>query len=133
MNLNKSTLSESPTLNNKVSKVAAGDKVSIVTPITKVSPATPKVAKLSRGVAKSDNGSPSPLQSSRVSFDRSPGSAPSKPVLDRRSPKLSTTPDVRITFLFFALSVAVAYKFCPLYIVICYVRQSPCDYHWNVV
>ncbi|XP_074350278.1 WEB family protein At3g02930, chloroplastic-like [Apium graveolens] len=93
LNLNKSTLSETPTPNSKVSKVAPNDKVSSVTPITKVSPATPKVAKLSRGVVKSENGLASPLQSSRVSVDRSPGSVTSKPIVDRRSPKLSTTPD----------------------------------------
>lgn len=100
LNLNKSTLSETPTPNSKVSKVAPNDKVSGGTPITKVSPATPKVAKLSRGVAKLENGSASPLQSSRVSVDRSPGSVTSKPVVDRRSPKISTTPDVRFTFPF---------------------------------
>ncbi|KAK1366335.1 WEB family protein, chloroplastic [Heracleum sosnowskyi] len=99
LNLNKSTLSETPTPNGKVSKVAPNDKVSSVTPITKVSPATPKVAKLSRGVVKSDNGSASPLPSSRVSVDRSPGSVTSKPVVDRRSPKLSTTPDKQPTRL----------------------------------
>ncbi|KAK3020315.1 hypothetical protein RJ639_046527 [Escallonia herrerae] len=61
----------------------------------KASPATPRVSKLSRGVAKSETDSPSPLQKSRLSVDRSPRSITSKPApsVDRHSPKLSTTPD----------------------------------------
>ncbi|CAK7333651.1 unnamed protein product [Dovyalis caffra] len=63
------------------------------TPPSKPSPATPRVSKLSRGVAKSESDSPSPLQSSRLSIDRSPRSISSKPTVDRRTPKLtSTTP-----------------------------------------
>ncbi|CAA2983507.1 WEB family At3g02930, chloroplastic-like [Olea europaea subsp. europaea] len=57
------------------------------------SPATPGVSKSSRGVAKSDADSASPLQNSRLSVDRSPKLITPKPVVDRRSPKLSTTPD----------------------------------------
>ncbi|PIM98421.1 hypothetical protein CDL12_29098 [Handroanthus impetiginosus] len=62
------------------------------TPNAKVSPATPRVTKSSRGLAKSDADSASPLQNSRLSVDRSPRSVPSKPTVDRRSPKLSTPP-----------------------------------------
>ncbi|GMP25298.1 hypothetical protein CsSME_00002237 [Camellia sinensis var. sinensis] len=63
----------------------------------KASPATPRVSKLSRGVAKSDADSPSPLQNSRLSVDRSPRSANSKPTVDRRSPRLATPPDKQPT------------------------------------
>ncbi|KAJ6877532.1 hypothetical protein NC651_030320 [Populus alba x Populus x berolinensis] len=60
---------------------------------SKPSPATPRVSKLSRGVAKSESDSPSPLQSSRLSVDRSPRSINSKPTIDRRVPKVtSATP-----------------------------------------
>ncbi|KAF5450636.1 hypothetical protein F2P56_030968 [Juglans regia] len=59
----------------------------------KASPATPRVARPSRGVAKSESDSPSPLQSSRLSVDRSPRSVPSKPTIERRSPKLATPPE----------------------------------------
>lgn len=59
-------------------------------PISKTSPATPRVSKLNRGVAKSETDSPSPLQTTRASVERSPRSVPSKPALDRRSPKTST-------------------------------------------
>ncbi|KAL4557277.1 hypothetical protein LXL04_035450 [Taraxacum kok-saghyz] len=58
-------------------------------PISKTSPATPRVSKLNRGVAKSEIDSPSPLQTTRASVERSPRSVPSKPALDRRSPKTS--------------------------------------------
>ncbi|KAK8593831.1 hypothetical protein V6N13_042600 [Hibiscus sabdariffa] len=62
---------------------------------SKVSPATPKVAsKLSRGLAKSEPDSPSPLQSTRRSIERSPRpSLDSKPTVDQRSPKVATTPE----------------------------------------
>ncbi|XP_071712049.1 WEB family protein At3g02930, chloroplastic-like [Rutidosis leptorrhynchoides] len=60
-------------------------------PISKTSPATPRVSKLARGVAKSETDSPSPLQSTRASVERSPR-IPSKPALERRSPKISTPP-----------------------------------------
>ncbi|KAG2708849.1 hypothetical protein I3760_05G211800 [Carya illinoinensis] len=59
----------------------------------KASPATPRVARLSRGVAKLESDSPSPLQSSRLSVDRSPRSVPLKPTIERRSPKLATPPE----------------------------------------
>ncbi|KAK1285699.1 WEB family protein [Acorus calamus] len=61
----------------------------------KLSPATPRVNKLGRTPSKTDPNSHSPLQNSRLSVDRSPRSADSKPTIDRRSPKISTTTDVR--------------------------------------
>ncbi|CAI9774246.1 unnamed protein product [Fraxinus pennsylvanica] len=67
------------------------------TPNQKASPATPRVNKPSRGIAKSEVDSPSPLQSSRLSVERSPRSVPSKPTLDRRSPKLTTPPEKKTT------------------------------------
>ncbi|PSS04571.1 WEB family protein [Actinidia chinensis var. chinensis] len=63
----------------------------------KASPATPRVSKLTRGVAKSDADSPSPLQNPRLSVDRSPRSINSKPTVDRRSPKLATPPEKQPT------------------------------------
>ncbi|KAL4351617.1 hypothetical protein GQ457_06G024200 [Hibiscus cannabinus] len=62
---------------------------------TKVSPATPRVAsKVSRGLAKPEPGSPSPLQSTRHSGDRSQRlSLNSKPTVERRSPKVATPPE----------------------------------------
>ncbi|GMI94243.1 hypothetical protein like AT5G16730 [Hibiscus trionum] len=56
---------------------------------SKVSPSTPRVAsKLSKGLAKSEAVSPSPLQSTRHSVDRSlRSSLNSKPLIDRKSPK----------------------------------------------
>ncbi|XP_076900572.1 WEB family protein At5g16730, chloroplastic-like [Bidens hawaiensis] len=56
------------------------------TPISKSSPATPRVSQLARGVAKPETDSPSPLQSTRAS----PRPAASKP---SRSPKISTPAD----------------------------------------
>ncbi|CAA2981791.1 WEB family At3g02930, chloroplastic-like [Olea europaea subsp. europaea] len=68
------------------------------TPNKKASPATPRVSKPSRGISKSEVDSPSPLQqSSLFSVDRSPRSVPSKPTLDRRSPKFTTPPDKKAT------------------------------------
>ncbi|GMH29522.1 hypothetical protein Nepgr_031365 [Nepenthes gracilis] len=55
--------------------------------------ATPKVAKTMRGVTKSDSDSPSPFQNHRLSIDRSPRTVTSKPVIDRRSPRVSTPPE----------------------------------------
>ncbi|KAK1366336.1 WEB family protein, chloroplastic [Heracleum sosnowskyi] len=99
-NLNKSTLVETlnskastETPNNKASDLTPTNKASNVNNTTKVSPATPRIPKLSRGIAKSETDSPSPLQSSRLSIDRSPKTVTSKTSVDRRSPKLSTTPD----------------------------------------
>ncbi|KAE8677767.1 F-box protein CPR30-like [Hibiscus syriacus] len=62
---------------------------------TKVSPATPRVAsKVSRGLAKPEPGSPSPLQSARNSADRSQIlSLNSTPTVVRRSPKVATPPE----------------------------------------
>ncbi|XP_044483345.1 WEB family protein At3g02930, chloroplastic-like [Mangifera indica] len=62
-----------------------------VTP-SKPSPATPKVSKLSRGVAKSEVDSPSSVQNAGLSVDQSPRSINSKPMIDRRSPKVTTAP-----------------------------------------
>lgn len=98
--MNKSTLVETP--NSKALTETPNNKASDLTPTNKafsinnkkVSPATPRIPKLSRGITKSETDSPSPLQSSRLSIDRSPGSVTSKPLVDRRSPKLGTTPDV---------------------------------------
>ncbi|KAJ6291193.1 hypothetical protein OIU76_023285 [Salix suchowensis] len=59
------------------------------TPPSKPSPATPRVSQLSRGVSKSESDSPYPLQSSRLSVDRSPRSINSKPTIDRRTPKVT--------------------------------------------
>ena len=63
----------------------------------KASPATPRVSKPGRGVAKSESDSPSPLQNSRLSVDRSPRTVTSKPAIERRSPKIATPPEVSIT------------------------------------
>ncbi|XP_065852191.1 WEB family protein At5g16730, chloroplastic-like [Euphorbia lathyris] len=60
---------------------------------SKATPATPRVSKLSRGVTKSDPDSPSPVQNSRLSIDRSPRSITSKPIADRRSSKIITPPE----------------------------------------
>ncbi|KAK4403770.1 WEB family protein, chloroplastic [Sesamum angolense] len=67
------------------------------TPNTKVSPATPRISKSSRGIAKPDADSASPLPNARHSVERSPRSIPSKPTVERRSPKLSTPPDKKPT------------------------------------
>lgn len=69
------------------------------TPNSKVSPATPKVSKLSSrgGVTKSATDSPSPLQSTRISVDRSPRSVASKPTVERKPMKLGTPPDKKPT------------------------------------
>ncbi|XP_071906966.1 WEB family protein At3g02930, chloroplastic isoform X2 [Coffea arabica] len=65
------------------------------TPNSKVSPATPKVSKLSSrgGVTKSATDSPSRLQSTRISLNLSPRSVASKPTVDRKPTKLGTPPD----------------------------------------
>ncbi|XP_071937068.1 WEB family protein At3g02930, chloroplastic-like isoform X2 [Coffea arabica] len=65
------------------------------TPNSKVSPATPKVSKLSSrgGVTKSATDSPSRLQSTRISVDLSPRSVASKPTVERKPTKLGTPPD----------------------------------------
>ncbi|KAF5442568.1 hypothetical protein F2P56_035212 [Juglans regia] len=56
----------------------------------KASPATPKVSRPSRGVAKSESDSASPLQNPRLSADRSPRSVTSKPTTERRSSRAAT-------------------------------------------
>ncbi|MBA0561784.1 hypothetical protein Golob_018582, partial [Gossypium lobatum] len=62
---------------------------------SKTSPATPRVAsKVSRGLVKPEPGSPSPLQSTSHSVDRSQRlSLNSKPTVDHRSPKVATPPE----------------------------------------
>nr|XP_027076476.1 WEB family protein At5g16730, chloroplastic-like [Coffea arabica] len=69
------------------------------TPNSKVSPATPKVSKLSSrgGVTKSATDSPSRLQSTRISLNLSPRSVASKPTVDRKPTKLGTPPDKKPT------------------------------------
>lgn len=63
-------------------------------PISKASPATPRVSKLGRGIAKSETDSPSPLPNVRSSVERLPRTVPSKPALDRRSPKTVSPAEV---------------------------------------
>ncbi|GMH09127.1 hypothetical protein Nepgr_010967 [Nepenthes gracilis] len=58
----------------------------------KAPPATPKIAKTSKGMTKSDADSPS-VQIPRLSIDRSPRSVTSKPMVDRRSNKVSAPPE----------------------------------------
>ncbi|GAB4858157.1 hypothetical protein Ancab_009554 [Ancistrocladus abbreviatus] len=62
-------------------------------PSHKAPPATPRVAKVSKGVTKSDADSPSPAQNPRLSIDRSPRSVTSKPTVDRRLSRVSTPPE----------------------------------------
>uniref|UniRef100_A0A2P2LKW3 WEB family protein At3g02930ic n=1 Tax=Rhizophora mucronata TaxID=61149 RepID=A0A2P2LKW3_RHIMU len=50
-------------------------------------------SKVSRGVVKSESDSSSPLQSSRLSVDRSPRSINSKPAIERRSVRVTTPPE----------------------------------------
>ncbi|CAI9106813.1 OLC1v1006041C1 [Oldenlandia corymbosa var. corymbosa] len=71
--------------------------LSETTPNSKPSTPSPRVSKVSSrvgGVTKSDADSPSPVQNPRISVDRSPRSVTSKPSIERKSSKLSTTPDV---------------------------------------
>ncbi|KAL5837077.1 hypothetical protein ACOSQ3_014246 [Xanthoceras sorbifolium] len=67
------------------------------TPSKSTTPATPRVSKPSRGVTKSEPDLHSPLQNSRLSVDRSPRSINSKPTIDRRSPKVTSTPPAKVT------------------------------------
>ncbi|GAV70057.1 DUF827 domain-containing protein [Cephalotus follicularis] len=60
---------------------------------TKTASAAPRIRKLSRGVTKSEPNSSSPLQNSRLSVDRSPRSVTSKPTIERRSQKVTTSTD----------------------------------------
>ncbi|XP_027354967.1 WEB family protein At5g16730, chloroplastic-like isoform X2 [Abrus precatorius] len=57
----------------------------------KASLATPR-AKVSKAVSKSESESPSPLQNSRHSVERSPRSVNSKPTVERKSPRPASTP-----------------------------------------
>ncbi|KAJ4720917.1 WEB family protein, chloroplastic [Melia azedarach] len=61
----------------------------------KPSPATPRVSKLGRGVTKPEPDSHSPHQNSRLSVERSPRTVNSKPSIERRSPKVATTPPAK--------------------------------------
>ncbi|TKY67878.1 putative WEB family protein [Spatholobus suberectus] len=58
----------------------------------KASMATPRGSKASKVVSKSESESPSPLQNSRLSVERSPRSVSSKPTVERKSPRPSSTP-----------------------------------------
>ncbi|PNX76276.1 proline transporter, partial [Trifolium pratense] len=58
----------------------------------KASLATPRVSKVSKVVSKSESDSPSPLQSSRLPVERSPRSVNSKPAVERKSAKATSTP-----------------------------------------
>ncbi|KFK25900.1 hypothetical protein AALP_AA8G177200 [Arabis alpina] len=72
--------------------MASKAKTETTTTPGKSSPATPRIAKLSRAVNKSEpNNSPSPTPSSRPSLDRS--SPNSKSSVERRSPKVPTPPE----------------------------------------
>ncbi|KAK7312145.1 hypothetical protein VNO77_35792 [Canavalia gladiata] len=59
---------------------------------SKPSLATPRVSKVSKVVSKSESESPSSLQNSRFSVERSPRSANSKPSVERKSPRPTSTP-----------------------------------------
>ncbi|KAL5099779.1 hypothetical protein RYX36_004106 [Vicia faba] len=60
--------------------------------------ATPRVSKVSKVVSKSETESPPSLQNSRLSVERSPRSVGSKPPVERKSAKAtSTTPDKQAT------------------------------------
>ncbi|KAJ8563347.1 hypothetical protein K7X08_031799 [Anisodus acutangulus] len=63
-----------------------------------LTPVTPRISRVIRGITKSDADSPSPLQNSRCSVDKSVRSAiASKPSVERRSCKLSILPDKKPT------------------------------------
>ncbi|ESW03506.1 hypothetical protein PHAVU_011G019100 [Phaseolus vulgaris] len=59
---------------------------------SKGSMAAPRISKASKVVSKSESESPSPLQNSRLSVERSPRSVNSKPTIERKSPRPSATP-----------------------------------------
>ncbi|KAJ1391209.1 WEB family protein [Sesbania bispinosa] len=80
----KSSYSQQSTTSNSQQSTSA-------TP-NKASPATPRVSKLSKGVSKPDSDSPSPLQNSRLSAEKSPRSLNSKPIAERKSPRPTSTP-----------------------------------------
>ncbi|CAI8589441.1 unnamed protein product [Vicia faba] len=88
----------SPATPNKAVLPATPNKATLskVPPATpnKTSPATPRVSKLGRGVSKPESESPSPLQASRLSAEKSsPRSLNSKPIADRKSPRPTTPAD----------------------------------------
>ncbi|RDY10632.1 WEB family protein, chloroplastic, partial [Mucuna pruriens] len=87
----RSSISETP---NKASPTTP-NKARPSTP-NKASPATPRVSRLSKGVSKPESDSPSPLQNSRLSAEKSssPRALNSKSTAERKSPRPSfTTPD----------------------------------------
>uniref|UniRef100_A0A1D1YD59 WEB family protein At4g27595, chloroplastic n=1 Tax=Anthurium amnicola TaxID=1678845 RepID=A0A1D1YD59_9ARAE len=86
----KSGLPETP--NSKASQSAL-NRSGLSETSNKTTPATPRVSKLARTPSKSESNSPSPLQSSRPSVDRSPRSVESKLAIERRSPKITTPTD----------------------------------------
>ncbi|KAG8649065.1 hypothetical protein MANES_08G064501v8 [Manihot esculenta] len=63
---------------------------------SKATAATPRVNKVSRGVTKSESDSPAPVQSSRLSIERSPRSVTSKPTIERRSTKVTPPRETRV-------------------------------------
>ncbi|MED6218059.1 hypothetical protein PIB30_023439 [Stylosanthes scabra] len=75
---------------NKAPSATPGKAASATS--NKASPVTPRVSKLSKGVPKSEAESPSPLQASRLSAERSPRTVNSKPNVERKSPRPVTTP-----------------------------------------
>ncbi|TKY71126.1 WEB family protein [Spatholobus suberectus] len=86
----RSSLSETP---NKTTP-ATSNKARPSTP-NKTSPATPRVSRLSKGVSKPESESPSPLQNSRLSAEKSeksPRALNSKPIAERKSPRPTSTP-----------------------------------------
>ncbi|KAK2371887.1 WEB family protein, chloroplastic [Trifolium repens] len=96
----KSRSSLSETSNKAASPVtpnkATLNKVPPATP-NKTSPATPRVSKLGRGVSKPESETPSPLQTSRLSAEKSsPRSLNSKPIAERKSPRPTTPADKQI-------------------------------------
>nr|XP_018682320.1 PREDICTED: WEB family protein At4g27595, chloroplastic-like isoform X2 [Musa acuminata subsp. malaccensis] len=64
--------------------------------VSKGTPATPRAGKSGRGGStKADPFSPSPQQPSRASIDRSPKSVESRPTIEHRSPKITTSDQPR--------------------------------------
>ncbi|XP_015964715.1 WEB family protein At3g02930, chloroplastic [Arachis duranensis] len=99
----KSSLSETPNKGTPATPKKAASATPKKAPSTtpgkaasatsnKASPATPRVSKLSKGVPKSEAESPSPLQASRLSAERSPRTVNLKPNFERKSPRPVTTP-----------------------------------------
>ncbi|KAL3518985.1 hypothetical protein ACH5RR_021574 [Cinchona calisaya] len=83
-----------------MSTKSKSSSLSETTPNSKASPATPRVSKVINskgGVTKSAADSPSPLQTTRISVERSPRSITSKPTIERKPTKLGTPPDKKPT------------------------------------